>query len=161
MSHQCIEYEQQLDRLRAKYVLEANACLAKRIEEMERERDNAWDRYAEVVTENRLLREAISWWVDDCPQRCDSGYDTCEDNCSVDYRYQERCLLYLSTVQAPLTAAEAERECAEADARIRNLESAAAEAAEWLESRPDYTEGDAATSSRLRAALGVGHADQG
>ena len=34
-----------------RYVLEGNTCLAKRIEELERERDEAWDRYAEVVTE--------------------------------------------------------------------------------------------------------------
>jgi hypothetical protein len=33
------------------------------------------------------------------------------------------------------------------------------EAASWLESRPDYTEGDAATSSAIRGFLGVSDAE--
>lgn len=40
-----------------------------------------------------------------------------------------------------------------AENRIAQLEAALREAAAWLESRPDYTEGDAATASRLRNAL--------
>jgi hypothetical protein len=40
------------------------------------------------------------------------------------------------------------------------LRAAAEEATAWLESRPDWTEGDAATASRLRAALGVPTADE-
>lgn len=39
-------------------------------------------------------------------------------------------------------------------AEIERLQEAAAEAVEWLESRPDFTEGDAATASRLRSVLG-------
>ena len=34
-----------------------------------------------------------------------------------------------------------------------NVADALVECAEWLESRPDYTDGDAATSSRARGAL--------
>ena len=37
--------------------------------------------------------------------------------------------------------------------RQEDLIDALQEAAEWLERRPDMTEGDAATSSRIRAAL--------
>jgi hypothetical protein len=36
-----------------------NQNLRTRLAEAERERDNAWDRYAEVLAENRLLREAL------------------------------------------------------------------------------------------------------
>ena len=36
---------------------------------------------------------------------------------------------------------------------VKRLREALTEAAEWLETRPDYTEGDAATASSCRAAL--------
>mgnify|MGYP001585793972 CR=1 FL=1 len=36
---------------------------------------------------------------------------------------------------------------------LRKCREALSEAAEWLESRPDYTEGDAATSSSIRQTL--------
>lgn len=37
--------------------------------------------------------------------------------------------------------------------QVEELEAAAQEAADWLDSRPDMTEGDVATSTALRIAL--------
>ena len=50
-----------------------------------------------------------------------------------------------------LVAATQAREAAEA--QVGAMRKALLQAAEWLESRPDYTEGDAAVSSMCRAAL--------
>lgn len=44
-------------------------------------------------------------------------------------------------------------QCSILEARIEKLRAAAQEAADWLDSRPDMTEGDVATSTTLRLAL--------
>lgn len=80
-----------------------------RLAECERERDEAIYRasvgmrtkYEALLTENRLLLKALGLAIVWCRYRGNDGYDTCEDNCTKAYRYQEGCPVYLPTVQTP------------------------------------------------------------
>jgi len=83
--------------------------LRARLADAERERDEWRDSAQVVLDENRLLLEALELATVWCRYRRLAGFDTCEDNCSKAYRYQEQCSVYLSTVEPSLIAAEAKR----------------------------------------------------
>ena len=58
----------------------------------------------DLRAENLVFREALNLAIVWCRYRSNDGYDTCEDNCTKAYRYQERCPIYLPTVEPPATA---------------------------------------------------------
>lgn len=89
-------------------------CLRAENERLKNDMAKSWwgEVYPElqqVRAENGLLREALGHRVLRCQYRSNRGYDTCEDNCTKDYRYQERCPDWLTLMRSSLTAAEVER----------------------------------------------------
>ena len=68
--------------------------------------------------------------------------------------HEDDCECDAAFIRDPLRAIEAAAVARHVrETGCDGLREAAIEAADWLELRPDYTEGDAATASRLRAAL--------
>jgi len=97
-------YEDEIDDLRARL-----AECEEQIEQYEAKRVSWCAETDELLAENRRLRGALNLATAWCRYRRNAGYDTCEDNCSKAYRYQEQCPIYLPTVEQSPTTAEVER----------------------------------------------------